>query len=348
VCTFQTLSQFMNLERVFEEVTRVLQPGGVFLFAEEPLLRALSLRLYRCPYYENMKPWERRLYDWGLLGYLVRDVIGAHQEESFGIRQNHSLGLKRWDALVRKYFAAREYEIFVPQRGWGERVVQRIAVRLDPNGSEWQAAKWLGGTLAAVCRKSGAAPPAQAFSHWESYLRCPDCRGDFSREAGEALRCAKCGYKAAAESGVYNLLPSAERRELYPGERADILDFSVPGHERGLLEGWHKLEGVHGNKYRWIGARAVARLARVKAGAQRLRIRGHAFAQGVPGQVQVRVNSDPAGSMKLRRTGLFVFEADIPDAPEYTVEIHSSPVWNAPGDDRDLSVTVAMIRLVDR
>ncbi len=121
------LSQFMNIESVFREVARVLEPGGVFLFAEEPLKRLLSLRLYRCPYYNTMKPWERRLYDWGLLGYLVRDVIGAHQEESFGIRQNHTMGLKDWHALVEKYFVAHEYEMFVPERGWGEGVVKSLA-----------------------------------------------------------------------------------------------------------------------------------------------------------------------------------------------------------------------------
>src|SRR5579863_5609970 len=124
VCAFQMLSQFMDVESVFREVARVLQPGGVFLFAEEPLRRKLSLRLYRCPYYDTMKPWERKLYDWGLLGYFVRDVIGAHQEESFGIRQNHTMGLGDWQDLAQKYFAAHEYEVFVPERGWGERAVK--------------------------------------------------------------------------------------------------------------------------------------------------------------------------------------------------------------------------------
>ena len=147
VCAFQMLSQFMDIEAVFREVHRVLQPGGVFLFAEEPLRRQLSLRLYRCPYYNTMKPWERRLHDWGLLGYLVRDVIGAHQEESFGIRQNHTMGLADWDSLVGKYFAEHEYEVFVPGRGWGETIVKRAAA------SEFQAARWLGGTLAAICKK---------------------------------------------------------------------------------------------------------------------------------------------------------------------------------------------------
>ena len=58
---FQMLSQFMNMESVFLEVKRVLAPGGMFLFAEEPLKRLLSLRLYRCPYYDTMKPWERQV-----------------------------------------------------------------------------------------------------------------------------------------------------------------------------------------------------------------------------------------------------------------------------------------------
>src|SRR5205823_4714625 len=118
VLAFQMLSQFLNMETVFIEVKRVLAPGGIFLFAEEPLKRTLSLRLYRCPYYDTMKPWERKLYDWGLLGYVVRDVIGAHQEESFGIRQNHTMRLQDWRRMIDKHFSEAEYEIFVPERGW--------------------------------------------------------------------------------------------------------------------------------------------------------------------------------------------------------------------------------------
>ncbi|MCL4851104.1 MAG: methyltransferase domain-containing protein, partial [Bryobacteraceae bacterium] len=53
VMGFQVLSQFLDIESVFLEVKRVLAPGGVFFFSEEPLKRLLSLRLYRCPYYET-------------------------------------------------------------------------------------------------------------------------------------------------------------------------------------------------------------------------------------------------------------------------------------------------------
>ncbi len=347
VCAFQMLSQFMDIESVFREAARVLQPGGIFLFAEEPLKRMLSLRLYRCPYYETMKPWERRLYDWGLLGYLVRDVIGAHQEESFGIRQNHTMGLKDWHALVQKYFVAQEYEVFVPERGWGERVVKKTAVRLDPHRSEWRAARLLGGTLAAICRKAGEPPRPASIENFERFLRCPNCHASLARDASDTLRCG-CGYEAENEGGVYNLLPSAERSELYPGERQDIADFSQPGHAAHLIDGWYELEGVFGNKYRWIGERATARLHRVSEGPQRLRIRCHASAEGIPGEVRAIVNGKLAETWKVERTGLLVLETDVPDAPEYLIELRASPTWQVPTDDRTFTINVSMIRLVPR
>ena len=49
VMTYQTLSQFMDIESVFVEVKRVLAPGGVFLLAEEPLRRALTLACTAAP-----------------------------------------------------------------------------------------------------------------------------------------------------------------------------------------------------------------------------------------------------------------------------------------------------------
>ena len=351
VMAFQMLSQFMDIESVFLEVKRVLAPGGVFLLSEEPLKRLLTLGLYRCPYYDTMKPWERRLYDWGLLGFLVRDVIGAHQEESFGIRQNHSLDLKRWHLLIEKHFAAHEYDISVRATGPAERLVRRLAVKLDRYHSDWRAARLLGGTLSAFCRKAGT-PSETGFAgdRFESYLRCPDCGGPFARDQSDLLRCAACGYQAANEGGVYNLLPSAERRELYPGDRADIIDFSLPGHAAKLGSGWYELEGVFGNKYRWIGPRATARLAVVNPGPQRLRIRGHAqagsFEQRAPLRMEATVNGRRAGQWTLERTGLFILECELPDAPDYQLEIAASPVWSAPPDARALTVNLSMIRLV--
>jgi hypothetical protein len=147
-------------------------------------------------------------------------------------------------------------------------------------------------------------------------------------------------------------LPSAERAELYPGNRGDIIDFSLPGHETRLLEGWYELEGVFGGKYRWIGPRARARLTPVHDGPPRLRIRGHAhekaFALRRPVRVEVRVNGAPAAGNTLDRPGLFIIEADLPSATEYDVEILAEPTWQAPPDDRVFTVHISMLRLVPR
>lgn len=348
IMTHQTLSQFMDLDVIFAEVKRILAPGGVFLFSEEPMRRLLSLRLYRCPYWESMKGWERTLYRHGLLGYLVQDVIGAHQEESFGIRQNHRMYLNDWDALVKRHFAAHEYDLFVPERGWGEQWMKRLAVRLDPYGSTWRAARLLGGTLAAVCRKKGEAVdlPMPPF---ETLLRCPDCHADLYRDAADVLRCRSCSYEAPNEGMVYNLLRSDDRKELYPGDREDLIDFSLPGHERHLLEGWHELEGTFGNKYRWIGSRATATLQRLQPGKLKLRIRGFApeamFSAGRP-IVRATVNGESVGTWPIDRVGLFVLEAPVAHAEKYQVELDASPVWHAAGDARALTVNISMVRLV--
>jgi len=354
VMAFQMLSQFQDIEAIFLEVKRVLAPGGIFYFAEEPIRRMLSLRLYRCGYYSTMKPWERKLFDWGLLGFLVQDVVGADQEESFGIRQNHRMRLHDWDALVRKHFSSHRYHLFVSQRGWGERVVGRVGRMIDKHGSEWVPARLLGGTLAALCKKDGNPPkasnPVPFEQRFEQFLRCPDCCGPLRRIAGEALRCGSCGYGAALEDGVYNLLRSKDREELYPGLRPDIIDFSQSPHDDRVAGAIYEVEGVFGNKYRWLYGNVIVRLERVTPGGQVLRIRGFAheksLAAGKPVRIAVKVNGQPLPEWTLDRPGLFVLEAPVPYAPKYNVEIAASPVWSNPPDERVFTVNLSSIRLV--
>ena len=345
VMAFQMLSQFSGIEQVFVEVKRVLRPGGVFFFADEPMLRLLSMRLYRAPYYNLMRPWEQRLYNSGLLGYLVKDVIGAQQEEGFGIRQNHTMYLADWERLIAKHFAALEYETFVPNRGWGEGLVKRLI-----RGTKTQA-QLLGGTLAAFCKKEGAADtPAVSTEAFEQFLRCPDCGGAFERALSQTLHCLSCGYEAPCEQGVYTVLPSNERTELYPGDRVDIIDFSVAGHETKLGQGWGALEGANGAQYRWMGAEATATLRPASQVPLRLRLRGHAhqqvFARGEPVRVRCAANGMALPEQTLDRAGLFIYEADLPRAEAYELTVYCSPTFSAPPDTRVMSLTFSMIRLV--
>ena len=353
VLACQMLSQFLDIDRVFLEVKRVLAPGGIFVFIEEPIRRLLSLRLYRCPYWKQMKPWEKKLSEWGLLGYVVKDVIGARQEDSFGIRQNHRMTLNDWDALIGRHFVDRKFEISTADRGWGEHGVHWFARRLDRLGSEWLPAKLLGGSLAAACRKEGDArrdfEPVERLS---AYLRCPDCDAVLRRDSGDVLRCSACGYEASQEGGVFNLLPSAERRELYPGDRLDTVDFSSESHTRHLVDGWYELEGAFGGKYRWMGPTASAWLDRVAEGPQRLRIRGHlhelSFAREKAVTFHILVNGQCVTRQALDRPGLFVIEADLMEAEKFRVEIRVSPAFAAPRDERPLTANISMIRLIPR
>src|SRR5262249_52995653 len=155
------------------------------------------------------------------------------------------------------------------------------------------------------------------------------------------LICGACNYSAGNEGGVYNLLPSSEKRELYPGDSEDVIDFCLASHNQRLGAGWHELEGVFGNKYRWIGRRATATLKNVRSIPQRIRIRGSApqscFENGRQPRIEVRVNGLRAGQWTLDRSGLFLLEAPVPHAPDYEVEILAAPEWQAPGDNRNLT-----------
>jgi uncharacterized protein YbaR (Trm112 family) len=209
----------------------------------------------------------------------------------------------------------------------------------------------MGGILAAMCRKAGSSP-ATAYNpaHFETLLRCPDCSGSLHRTETQALHCTSCGYAANLQEGVYNLLPSQDKRELYPGDRDDIIDFSLPSHEKHLGHGWYAVEGVYGNKYRWMGARASVWLQNVKGGEQRLRLRGFTpeaiFNSSPKPVVEVFANGLPLKAWTLDRNGLFALEANLPAADRYELEIRVSPVWRPQGDDRDISVNFGMIRLI--
>ena len=351
VMSFQTLSQFLDVESVIREIHRVLAPGGVYYFAEEPVRRKLTLRLHRAPYPDRMRPMEKWFYESGLLDFVAMDVIGADQEESFGIRQNHRFGLREWSHLLGAYFEETRLITFPRERGWANQVVKTAACLL-PGNAEPRMADWLGATLAAFCRKAGTLPAGLSTS---AALACPDCGAPFPMAIDGPLRCPACSYEAALESGVFNLLSSTLRAELYPGPRADTLDFSKDGHEAGLLEGFHEVEGDFGNKYRWIGARATVRLVKIRPGLPLLRVQGFApvefFGTG-EAKLQLRANGQAAGEWKLDRPGLFILETPLPEADEYNVEILASPAFTEPdqnpGEGRELTVNLSLLRLLPR
>ena len=65
-----------------------------------------------------------------------------------------------------------------------------------------------------------------------------------------------------------------------------------------------------------------------------------------PVRIEVAANGKRVSQTTPGRPGLFVIEADLPEAREYTIEIVASPVWQAPPDPRALTVNLSMLRLI--
>jgi hypothetical protein len=171
------------------------------------------------------------------------------------------------------------------------------------------------------------------------------------RRADLTLRCESCGYESPCEEGVYNLLCSEDRRELYPGLRSDVIDFSMDPCEDRLLEGFQPVEGIPGNKYRWMNKSASFRLTPSRPGQRRLRVRGFCspsfLSQSTPPKIEILANGAAVSAHSVARPGLFVIETELPDAGSYDITVRAAPSYRVPPDERWLTVNLSLMRLID-
>ena len=101
---------------MFAEVRRVLRQAASSQPAEEPLRRPLTMRLYRAPYEAQMSPLERRLFQWGLLGYFAQDVMARGRRSGSGLSRirPRCAGMA---AVAGRYFAETRFLLYVgPER----------------------------------------------------------------------------------------------------------------------------------------------------------------------------------------------------------------------------------------
>lgn len=346
VMSFQLLSQFQDIDPVVAEIHRILAPGGVYFFGDEPVRRQLTAGLFRAPYPEFMPGWQRRLHHAGLLDFLASDVIGAAQEEKVGIRQNHRMGMQDWQALFGKHFAETRFDANLREEGWFNGAIRDGARRWG--GSRWRerAAGLLGGALSGFCRKAGTPGPGQERPLL-SILACPDCGADLAT-SNSRMRCVSCGFSASERGQVFNCLPSALRDKLYREEAGEAMDCNSPGHESAIVSGFHELDGSGGNRFRWIGPEARIELRRSWAGPAVLGISGFVHPGNCPVTLEVRVNGARILREQIRDAGAFHLERDVAEASRYRVEIDASPVWRPSGEDRDFTVVLNSVRISER
>jgi len=111
VMACQMLSQFMDIESVFVEVKRVLAPAACF-FSWRSRCAGCSPCAYTAASTRTHEALERKLFDWACWLPGARRHRGR-EEESFGIRQNHTMYLKDWHRLVTRHFTEHRYQAFV-------------------------------------------------------------------------------------------------------------------------------------------------------------------------------------------------------------------------------------------
>ncbi|MCH7951960.1 methyltransferase domain-containing protein [Patescibacteria group bacterium] len=197
VFCYQTLHHFPHPLAVTREIARVLKPGGVFFFAEEPVAQSFNLPLWHRP--TKLRWWEKALKATLILPFISR--IGK-TEIDHGILEE-AFPLSVWKEALTP-FAKFETELkpfpFGP-KGSLER----------NNGLNRLFLFFLGGGITGVARKK-----ASQAKPTKPHFACPTCRRHprLSKKNG-ALICPNCGDTFPVTDSIPILIKKKLRKKLY-------------------------------------------------------------------------------------------------------------------------------------
>jgi ubiquinone/menaquinone biosynthesis C-methylase UbiE/uncharacterized protein YbaR (Trm112 family) len=206
VFTFETLHHFPDPKPVIKEIYRVLAPGGVFYFGEEPVKQAFNLNLWRRGY--HLASWEKTLKLVGILPFVSR--IGGTEVSHGILEEEFSLPIwKKALSLFTKVEAVVKPVFFGPKSS------------LIKKNSSWQSPQLLtqalialqGGGVEALCLKKGK--PKAKKSNFLQLLVCPDCHKKLKKNQTR-LQCSGCLQKYLIKNGILYLLPQSLMKKLYP------------------------------------------------------------------------------------------------------------------------------------
>lgn len=197
---FETLHHFPDPTPIFKEIHRVLSPGGIFYFGEEPIKQTANLNLWRRGYHLTF--WEKSLKFIGILPFLSK--IGKTETGHGVLEEEFSLavwkkGLSVFDKVetsVKPVFFGPSSSLAKKNNQWqNPNLCSRLLTMLEGGGIEGVAMKEKRGT--------------SRQNSWRQFI-CPDCQKELKKDY-----CPTCRRQFEQKNKVYLLLPKKIQQSLY-------------------------------------------------------------------------------------------------------------------------------------
>lgn len=203
---YQTLHHFKNPYSVLKEVKRVLTPGGVFFFAEEPVAQTLNIPLWYRP--TKLRWWEKLLKFTLILPFISK--IGKTEIES-GILEE-SFSLSTWKKALGQF---EKTEVEIQPFPFGP----KATLSKNPSWQKTGISNFInrlilfifGGGISGLAFKE----PKKRSTISVPELYCPNDPCSLIKDH-KKYYCPKCKMKYGPQKGILTVLPKHLKLKLYP------------------------------------------------------------------------------------------------------------------------------------